>query len=89
MGGAAGLAFLAMAGFDVVSIAGAILWGVLRMMLFLDYLESVVSIAGAILWGVLRQGQTISRYSEGSVSIAGAILWGVLRQIALRRRLWQ
>ena len=78
-----------MAGFDVVSIAGAILWGVLRMMLFLDYLESVVSIAGAILWGVLRQGQTISRYSEGSVSIAGAILWGVLRQIALRRRLWQ
>ena len=36
-----------------VSIAGAILWGVLRRSIFQWSSEAGVSIAGAILWGVL------------------------------------
>ena len=41
---------------SVVSIAGAILWGVLRHREQPPYLADPVSIAGAILWGVLRGG---------------------------------
>ena len=60
-----------------VSIAGAILWGVLRLQLTANPANGRVSIAGAILWGVLL----VSGYLGGGwrcVSIAGAILWGVL-----------
>ena len=39
-----------------VSIAGAILWGVLPHRIPLQRLSLAVSIAGAILWGVLRRG---------------------------------
>ena len=61
-----------------VSIAGAILWGVLLNRSSIVWKSSeAVSIAGAILWGVLPPpidgGIRIKK-----VSIAGAILWGVL-----------
>ena len=67
---------------EVVSIAGAILWGVLRFSGEAHSQTAVVSIAGAILWGVLPP-QHGGRGLELFVSIAGAILWGVLRIIPL------
>ena len=64
----------------VVSIAGAILWGVLPISLSVMTAEGCVSIAGAILWGVLRVSPYLQNGGNG-VSIAGAILWGVLRHL--------
>ena len=60
-----------------VSIAGAILWGVLRVMVGRLRLLPDVSIAGAILWGVLLF-IGFQFFVWLRVSIAGAILWGVL-----------
>ena len=37
----------------MVSIAGAILWGVLHTAVYSPAAANLVSIAGAILWGVL------------------------------------
>ena len=67
----------------LVSIAGAILWGVLRPGIRPGEIRQPVSIAGAILWGVLRIG---GRRHQPLllVSIAGAILWGVLPDAQLR-----
>ena len=63
--------------FLVVSIAGAILWGVLLGEERGTGAYLLVSIAGAILWGVLRRPTTTAP-TRLPVSIAGAILWGVL-----------
>ena len=64
--------------FQSVSIAGAILWGVLRQVILGRSMSSaLVSIAGAILWGVLPSLFSPA-WSGWVVSIAGAILWGVL-----------
>ena len=60
-----------------VSIAGAILWGVLHCKYIVKQIGGGVSIAGAILWGVLHNPPALSVINE-KVSIAGAILWGVL-----------
>ena len=61
-----------------VSIAGAILWGVLPATCAnVPEKPHNVSIAGAILWGVLLKGTGLLLRTT-DVSIAGAILWGVL-----------
>ena len=65
----------------MVSIAGAILWGVLRPRRQALRLSGDVSIAGAILWGVLL-GPGAENDCGAQVSIAGAILWGVLRPVS-------
>ena len=62
---------------SLVSIAGAILWGVLPDTRSPRPGYWGVSIAGAILWGVLPN-PTVALFANGFVSIAGAILWGVL-----------
>ena len=62
-----------------VSIAGAILWGVLQDHFKQATAVSPVSIAGAILWGVLLH-DAVAPLVDVHVSIAGAILWGVLPQ---------
>ena len=54
LGGAASLADYFKRHLDAVSIAGAILWGVLPNYTGYKYAVAVVSIAGAILWGVLH-----------------------------------
>ena len=75
----------------VVSIAGAILWGVLHDEGDEQDQPPEVSIAGAILWGVLHPDNP-NMYLHISVSIAGAILWGVLPRDtsgALRRLMFQ
>ena len=70
---------------EAVSIAGAILWGVLHVAGHGFPAKSGVSIAGAILWGVLRD-KMYCKSNSMIVSIAGAILWGVLLSIATTLR---
>ena len=78
LGGAARKSIKTKIGDDRVSIAGAILWGVLRDFIGIPvFANDVVSIAGAILWGVLLMAIVVKRIGQ-HVSIAGAILWGVL-----------
>ena len=69
----------------IVSIAGAILWGVLPDGVLRIGALNRVSIAGAILWGVLLLDAGYPS-EDALVSIAGAILWGVLRKGTLLKR---
>ena len=73
-----------------VSIAGAILWGVLRPILARHYPEVPVSIAGAILWGVLRNpAREIHRgfvcFNRRGDSLGGAAWLSVSRLPGLLR----
>ena len=61
----------------MVSIAGAILWGVLRLADYFKRHLDAVSIAGAILWGVLpyqdrQHGCPLHRFNRRGDSLGGA-----------------
>ena len=80
VGGGCGAAATADVAGVHVSIAGAILWGVLLTTKPHSPIQAYVSIAGAILWGVLPPHSPRCIAAPG-VSIAGAILWGVLHPL--------
>ena len=80
LGGAANLTFPLANKFKSVSIAGAILWGVLRWIRQIGRCPDVFQSQGRFFGGCC-ESEALKKVFNLLVSIAGAILWGVLQSV--------
>ena len=67
-----------------VSIAGAIVWGVLRVVIMDDVQGFLVSIAGAILWGVLHDETAEETAIKTGFNRRGDSLGGAARKNGIK-----